>query len=52
MPPLMDPVAVKAKSRYKQRKALPSKRDAGKTEFQRELEANPYGIRLLETGVR
>ncbi|KAK5125129.1 hypothetical protein LTR85_000805 [Meristemomyces frigidus] len=45
LPPLLDPVAVKAKSRYRDPKPLPSKLKE-KTEFQRELEANPHAQAL------
>ncbi|KAK4549240.1 hypothetical protein LTR36_007698 [Oleoguttula mirabilis] len=49
LPPLMDPVAVKAKGRYREPKPLKS--EEGKTEFQKELEANPYA-QALATPVR
>ena len=41
LPPLLDPVAIEATSRYRGSKAL--KPEGGKTAFQRELHMNPYG---------
>jgi len=37
----MDPIALEAKNRYTEPK--PFKPVDGKTDFQRQLEANPYG---------
>lgn len=42
MPPLMDPIAVKAKTKYAEPKPLKPK--DGKTDFQKELESSPYGM--------
>lgn len=41
LPPLMDPIVIKARNRYTQ----PKPREAGtsKTHFQKQLERNPYG---------
>ena len=41
LPPLMDPLAIQAKERHKQPK--PMRKSGGMTEFQKELEQNPYG---------
>lgn len=42
LPPLMDPIALEAKERYKEPKALAMEED--KTEFQKALGTNPFGI--------
>ncbi len=47
LPPLMDPVAVQAKERHKQPKAL--RKPGELTDFQKELANNPYGESFVET---
>jgi len=42
MPPVMDPLTVKAKERHKQPK--PFEHDVEETTFQKELKANGYGV--------
>ena len=44
LPPLMDPIAIEAKERYKKPKAEPNSGEQVMSDFQRELAANPYGM--------
>ena len=43
LPPLLDPIAIAAKERYKKPKIERKEQDVELTEFQKELGANPYG---------
>jgi hypothetical protein len=46
LPPLMDPIAIEARERYKQPKPNPKPMEM--TDFQKELASNPYGKKLTK----